>query len=251
VTRFNSASLTAGDDGYYHILKTSAYEGSLLFDDTITDLAMIRGLFPVAIEAGGKLGHDAAEMARWREQLGKLTPYRLAELRSTEYESRGDEWIHKGGLGSGKKVESRKVFLVGRNEKGEWLRNRYSDLTDKMPYYGLPDPELATVFPGGTIGLADRDTDLFRAAVTQVRLHPSADFQETVGPPSMEGRADQCMGWCPYPIVLARLGMAEELSKELVHFVSTWQFYPGFRSLWAILGIQTGVRETLAGEQAS
>jgi hypothetical protein len=34
------------------------------------------------------------------------------------------------------------------------------------------------------------------------------------------------MGWCPYPIVLARLGLAEELAAELVNSVSTWQFYP-------------------------
>jgi hypothetical protein len=34
------------------------------------------------------------------------------------------------------------------------------------------------------------------------------------------------MGWCPYPIVLARLGLAEELAAELINSVSTWQLYP-------------------------
>ena len=34
------------------------------------------------------------------------------------------------------------------------------------------------------------------------------------------------MGWCPYPIALARLGLAEELVSELTNSVSTYQFYP-------------------------
>ena len=227
VTRFNSASLTLGEDGRYHILKTSAYEGSPLFDDTVTDMAMIRALFPVAVQVGRKLGHDAAELGRWEEQLGKLAPFRLADLTEPEMERRGGELLHKGGIGSGEKLESTKVFAVGKTEKGEWIRNRFSHLKDKMAYYGVPDPELAPVFPGNVIGLSQRGSELFRAAVTEVRLHPTADVDPNQTKPSnMEGRADQCMGWCPYPIVLARLGLAEELAAELVNSVSTWQFYP-------------------------
>ena len=134
--------------------------------------------------------------------------------------------MHRGCIGQGKKLESERVFLVGRDQKGQWLRNRYAGLKDKMPYYGLPDPELAPVFPGNVIGLGQRDSELFRAAVTQVRLHPTADNTDESKPSSMEGRADHCMGWCPYPIVLARLGLADELGAELVNSVSTWQFYP-------------------------
>ena len=34
------------------------------------------------------------------------------------------------------------------------------------------------------------------------------------------------MGWCPYPIVLARLGLAEEAAREAANSISAWQFYP-------------------------
>lgn len=227
VTRFQASLPTLGDDGRYHVLQTSAYEGSPLFDDTITDLAMLRGLLPVAIRAGKMLGHDHAELERWRELLAKLTPFRMADLTEPEMERRGNELVHRKGIGAGKKVESLKVFAVGKDAKGQWLRNRYAHLTDKMVYYGLPDPELAAVYPSDVIGLAQRGTDLFKAAVAQVRLHPTADIDpDSRKPANMEGRADQCMGWCPYPIVLARLGLAEELAAELAHCVSTWQFYP-------------------------
>ena len=226
VARFNAANLTEGDDGLFHIHQTSAYEGSPLFDDTITDLSMIRGLFPVAIEAGKQAGHDPAELAEWQKRLDKLAPFRLAELRPGEYTESNGVTVHKGGIGSGKPLQSKSVFLVGRDKTGHWLRNRYSDLTDKASYYGIPDPELAVVFPSNVIGLAARGSELFRAAVTQVRLHPTSDVDPNAGKPSsMEGRADQCMGWCPYPIVLARLGLAQELAAELVNSVSAWQFY--------------------------
>jgi len=227
VTRFHASLLVLSEDGRYHIHQTSAYEGSPLFDDTITDLAMIRGLFPVAMRAGRITGHDPAELTRWQEQLDKLTPFRMADLTEPEMERKGGELLHRKGIGAGKKIESLRVFAVGKDSKGQWLRNRYAHLTDKMVYYGLPDPELATVYPSDVIGLSQRGTDLFKAAVTQVRLHPTADIDPNSRKPSnMEGRADQCMGWCPYTIVLARLGLAEELAAELAHSVSTWQFYP-------------------------
>jgi hypothetical protein len=211
VTRFQASLPTLGEDGRYHVLQTSAYEGPPLFDDTITDLAMIRGLFAVAIRAGKMLGHDQAELARWQELLDKLTPFRMADVTEPEMERKGND--------------------VGIDTKGQWIRNRYAHLTDKMAYYGLPDPELATVYPSDVIGLSQRGTDLFKAAVTQVRLHPTADIDpDSHKPSNMEGSADQCMGWCPCSIVLARLGLAEELAAELAHSVSTWQSYPqGFR----------------------
>jgi len=227
VARFNAANIIEASDGLFHIHQTSAYEGSPLFDDTITDLAMIRGLLPVAIEAGKQMGHDPAELAEWQRRLDNLAPFRMGELRPGEYTETSGGMIHRGGIGSGRPVESKRVFLVGRDAQGHWLRNRYSDLTNKASYYGIPDPELAVVFPSNVIGLAQRGSELFRAAVTEVRLHPTADVDPNAEKPaSMEGRGDQCMGWCPYPIVLARLGLRDELAAELANSVSTWQFYP-------------------------
>jgi len=158
--------------------------------------------------------------------LEKLAPFHLVELEDFECERRGEEFFHKGGLAEGKKLASRKVFAVGRDKKGAWVRNRYAVHPEKA-YYGIPDPELSVVFPSDYLGLGQRDTELFRAAVTQVRLHPPTDPRDTPDKPAtMAGSGELCMGWCPYPIVLARLGLSEELVAELANSVSTWQLYP-------------------------
>ena len=239
VTRFNAACLTLGSDGRYHVSGSSAYEGSPLFGDTITDLAMIRGLFPVAIRAGKMLKHDPDEIQTWQKMVDNLAAFHLVDLESTEYEVRGNGLVHRGGLAAGKPLASRKVFAVGHDAKGKWIRERYGDRRDT--YYGFPDPEMAPVFPSGVIGLSDRDSELFRAAVTQLRLHPPSVAHDPAAldkPSSMTGGGDPgCMGWCPYPIALARLGLTEELVSELSNIVSTWQFYPqGFGHYGPYLG---------------
>jgi alpha-L-fucosidase 2 len=230
VTRFNAACLHLGPDGRYHISGTSAYEGSPLFDDTITDLAMIRALFPVAIRVGKIMANNPDELQTWQKMLDNLAPFHLAELSSSEYERRGDELVHRSGLAPGKQLASRQVYAVGCDSSGKWIRNRYAPGSGVEAYYGIPDPEIAPVFPAGVIGLANRDSDLFKAAVTQLRLHPKA---EVTDPKSLCKSASMtgedgigCMGWCPYPIALARLGLAEELVSELINSVSTYQFYP-------------------------
>ncbi|HUZ46499.1 MAG TPA: hypothetical protein VMW54_07655 [Terriglobia bacterium] len=227
VARFNASCLALGADGRYHISQTHAYEGAPLFDDTITDLAMIQALFPVAVLVGKKMGHKEVEVRQWQEMFDKLAPFHLLELEPSEYERKGTELVHRAGLAPGKQLASRKVFAVGRDSSGKWIRNRYAGRED-TGYYGIPDPEIAPVFPAGVIGLADRPKELFRAAVTQLRLHPKTVPDPTLlcKTGSMAGGGGLCMGWCPYPIALARLGLAEELASELVNSVSTWQFYP-------------------------
>ncbi len=229
VTRFNASCLTLGSDGKYHISGTSAYEGSPLFDDTVTDLAMIGALFPVAVRVGEIVKHDAGEVQHWQELLDNLAPFHLVELDSSEYEVRGNELVHRGGLAPGKRLASKQVFAVGRDSSGKWIRNRYANRKD-TGYYGIPDPEIAPVFPAGAVGLAHRDGELFQAAVTQLRLHPKTEVANPMllcKPSSMAGEEGVgCMGWCPYPIALARLGLADELVPELINTVSTYQFYP-------------------------
>ena len=238
VARFYAATLKIGDEGTYHILKSSAYEGSPLFEDSITDLAMIRALFPVAMRAGKMMGHDPNEIAQWQQQLDHLTPFHLVDLEALEFERVGDNLVHRGGLASGKELASGKVFAVGRDKKGEWLRNRYAGLTSdagrKSVYYGIPDPEIAPVFPGGVIGLAQRGTELFQTAVTQLRLHPPSqlDSSPTAADPK-DFNEPLCTGWCPYPIALARLGLAVEAAFALTNFVSSFQLYPQGFGHWS------------------
>jgi len=223
VARFYADLVVKEHDGRYHIRSTQAYEGSPLFDDTVTDLAMIKALFPVAIEAAQLTGFEGTEVEKWKEIANNTVDFQLVPLEADEYTiSEDGEMVLTGGLGKGKPVQSGKVFAAGRHE-GKWVRNRYGN-KERDSYYGIPDPELAPVFPAGVIGLADRGSELFRAAVDQVRLHPrTIPDKEASG--DMTGSKDLCMGWCPYPIVLARLGLSEELVTALRESISTWQFY--------------------------
>lgn len=232
VARFYAASLKVGADGFYHISGSSAYEGSPLFEDTITDLAMIRALFPVAMRAGKLMGHDESEISRWQRQLDGLAPFHRVDLEPSEFERTGDRLVHRGGLAPGKPLASRQVFAVGRNEKGEWIRNRYAGR--KLAYYGIPDPEIAPVFPSGVIGLAQRGTELFQSAVTQLRLHPSGSPDSgSIAAGTTDFNEAFCTGWCPYPIALARLGLADEVASALSNFVSTFQIYPQGFGHWS------------------
>ena len=61
-----------------------------------------------------------------------------------------------------------------------------------------------------------------------------------------------CMGWCPYPIALARLGLAEELVSELINSVSTYQFYPqGFGHYGPVLCNQAGPGVSMESESGA
>jgi hypothetical protein len=76
-------------------------------------------------------------------------------------------------------------------------------------YDGIfPWVEFAPVFPSGLIGLADRDTARFKTAVNTAKLFGIAG-----------------MGWDPLPIVLARLGLSDELAQVLGLWPGRWQFY--------------------------
>ena len=178
VTRFNAACLDLGPDGRYHISGTSAYEGSPLFDDTITDLAMIRALFPVAIRVGKIMAHNPDELQTWQKMVENLAPFHLAELNPSEYERRGDELVHRAAWPPASNSRPGRSYAVGRDASGKWIRNRYAPGSGVAAYYGIPDPEIAPVFPAGVIGLANRDSELFKAAVTQLRLHPKAEVTD-------------------------------------------------------------------------
>ncbi len=221
VARFYTSMVRKGEDGRYHVEAAQTYEGSPLFDDPITDLAMMRALFPAAVEAAGRVGECAGERANWQEMAQNLPAFQRVPLAEDECEvDDAGGRVLSGGLGRGKPVGAGEVFAVGKFRagsaeesrgvrKGEWMRNRYGNKNHKS-YYGIPDAELAPVFPGGIIGLAHRGTPLYEAAVNQIRLHPEAKG---------------CMSWCPYPIALARLGLAEECAAALRDNVSTWQAY--------------------------
>ena len=64
-----------GEDGCYHLHGTNVHEDFWGANDSIMDLAAIRGTVPLAIRASEILGVDAELRAPWRELLDNLAPY--------------------------------------------------------------------------------------------------------------------------------------------------------------------------------
>ena len=64
-----------GEDGCWHILGTNAHEDFWGVDDSIMDLAAIRGTVPLVLHAAEMLDLDAALLEGWRDLLENLAPY--------------------------------------------------------------------------------------------------------------------------------------------------------------------------------
>ena len=251
VTRFYEQLLFKGSDNRYHIYKTQAYEGSPLFEDSITDIAMIKVLFPVAIKASEQVGYINEEVDKWNDIVVNIVDFYLVPLEEGEYIVKDGLKTLTGGLGRSQQVNSGKVFAVGKYiipegideecpkydnlpdfiskhlkyfKKGCLVRNRYGN-RDSSAYYGVPDPEIAPVYPAGAIGLSDKNSEYFKSAVDQIHLHPNTIPDNSNGLGNMAECEGMCMGWCPYPIALARLGLADDLITALRESISTWQLY--------------------------
>ena len=240
--RYYASLAQKGEDGVYRTMRSQAYEGSPLFEEVITDTAMIKALMPAAVKCAELVGESGIVSEKWREIGLNMNEFHITPMDDDEYVTLPHgKCVHKYGIGKGKELLSGNVFTVGKyvmlegadhegfnlNEqpdfikapiqglkKGDRMRKR-SGNPDKIMYYGIPDPEFAPVFPAELINLKDRNGDLYRASVDQVRLHPDAS----------KDSANICMGWCPYPIVLARLGLAEEAAQAVMNNIETWQLY--------------------------
>lgn len=206
--------LTPGEDGYYHVLGTTGYEGSPLLDDSITDYAAIRALFGALCDV---LPADAS--APYRERLEKLAPYRMTDMLDDEYEN----GIFTRGIGQGTASRGNQVLYAGRyHGTDNWIRKTHGNA--EHDYYGFPDVEMAPVYPSGTLGLADRGTKLYDAVYNSCCLHHPALFEgNALGRDARDG---VCMGWCMEPIYLARMGMSELLFTDFENTINTWMELP-------------------------
>ena len=68
-----------GPDQRIHIYPSNAHESFLGVRDSIADLAAIRGLFPVLIQASEILGADTSQRPKWKAFLQKLAPYPMGD----------------------------------------------------------------------------------------------------------------------------------------------------------------------------
>jgi len=216
--------LKKGSDGLYHIYDTTAYEGSPLFNDSITDLSAIRSLFSALAEVLPK-----NEKEIYSERLSHLADFTSVEM--------DDEELEKGrfvyGLGKGKECAKSRVLSVGtlsENNRencadgyafGEPVRKTFGTLEKNLnSYYGFPDAEFAPIYPSGLVGIKDKGTELYSMLLNSIYMHhpaPEKEGDDTLG---------MCMGWCMMPIYLARMGLGKELKNQLKRTISTWIAYP-------------------------
>ena len=243
--------LKKGDDGFYHIYRSQAYESSPIMDDVITDCGAMKTVFHDLINCidtlvqNGRIDKpDCYE--RLKEILPKTSPVKTVPMEDDEYEIVNGKKVISSGIGKGTEIKTNEVPVVGifcgeeRNpdeaeledseywskiKKGDLIRNTFS--SKKLShYYGFPNPEYSYVFPNACIGLAQKDSKLFSAMQNLVYMKEpfefSADNQISLN------RIEKVpgMGWSLEPIVLARLGMAEYLKQLLNDSVVAWQFYP-------------------------
>jgi alpha-L-fucosidase 2 len=75
VVRFYAAKLTRDGNGKYAMASSNAHETYWNVPGAITDLAAVKSLFPVTIQASQTLGLDADLRTQWQNILTDLAPY--------------------------------------------------------------------------------------------------------------------------------------------------------------------------------
>ncbi|MEI6580093.1 MAG: DUF5703 domain-containing protein, partial [Eubacteriales bacterium] len=195
VARYYASLVVKGDDGIYRSPCSQAYEGSPLFEEVITDTAMIKALMPVGVECAKLMNYDADEVSLWQDIEKNINGFHTQPLDEDEVEIADDgRKILKYGLGKGNEIFTGNAFTVGKYlriegeerkgfkrenlpdyitkplegiKKGDQIRCRHGN-PERPAYYGIPDPEFAPVFPGELIGLKDRNNELFKTSANQV-----------------------------------------------------------------------------------
>lgn len=212
-SKFFESLFIKGDDGLYHANEGSGYEGRIIMKDGLTELVYGKALFSVALEAIKEAKVNLPEAAKWREMLENF--YSLPFVRADDAAIIPDSasFILERGYFKGKEIPTNKIFAAGWGiEEKKWLTAYFPDDTWN---YGMklldgifPTVTSSPVFPSGLIGLATEDSELFNLAKTTTLLY------------SLE-----LTGWDPTPIVIARLGLADELASLLENFPGKWQPY--------------------------
>jgi hypothetical protein len=226
------------EDGLYHARSGTGYEGWIKLHDAITELACARVLFATALAGLSEAAIEDPRASRWQDILGHLAPFPTIEPNDGLVRE-GDQWLLKRGHFKGQVVFSNRTFAAGWGiREGQMLASKvasdepgqavpapdayttlhrlennqtvYTSLTEDMKVYDgiFPFVEYAAVFPSGLVGLAQKGTEAYDLAATTAKLY-----------------APDCMGWDPLPIVLARLGLRDELAETLKHWPARWQFY--------------------------
>ena len=241
-TRFFASLFKKEDDGLYHGISGNAYEGHALLYDSVTELAMGHVLFGITVRALEEAGQTDPDMGLFRDMDQHMAPITLLDI---DPRMASDGKVNMG-MFAGHMVPTQKVLSLGKllkdDDKTEYVGQyipQYRVIENKKPLearsgldivrgmlhgFGVencdtdvveitafthPQANVCPVFPMNMVGLKDKGTDVFNAAVTT----------------ALTSRSQQMMGWDQMPIVLARLGLVDEVDIYLRDFPSIWQYY--------------------------
>jgi hypothetical protein len=232
--RFFETLFEKDSNGRYHAKRGTGYEGWIQLHDAVSELACGKALFAAVLAALDEAGESDPSAPNWKMILENLAPLPLVELDAAFL---SDDGKLKRGLFKDSGVPGRSAYAAGFGIKENRLIN--SIIPAEVPDKPYPDPfesllrlerndtpytyiredlkcndgifpwiEFAPVYPSGVVGLKDRATSEFAAAVTTAKAFACAG-----------------MGWDPLPIVLARLGMNDELERVLNLWPERWQWF--------------------------
>jgi len=204
-------------DGKYHARQGTGYEGWIELHDPVTELASAKALFAATLAALKEAGVDEPRAAKWRDILENLATLPVMKVDEKIAAADNGGIRAKRGLFAGAAIPTDQVFAAGFGIKDNRLVSSVlpsdapnSNIKEDLKTYDgiFPWVEWSPVFPAGVIGLGNRGAPLFDTAQATVKSYATAT-----------------MGWDPLPIVLARLGLRDELSQVLDMWPDRWQFF--------------------------
>ncbi len=199
VARWHMGMLERKDDGLYHTTPAWGYEGGNMLRDCTSELITTRRVLEFATVCGEWFAHDAAETATWRHALERLAP-----LVTMESPVNPGVTIFAAGYQKGIEKRAGQLLCGGFSEGDaeEWAEPKATCAHDPKRWGQIfSDVETSPVFPDGRVGLSDRGTPLFDMAVATAR--------------------EANLHWTKR-IVLARLGLADELWEDLAKLGDKW-----------------------------
>jgi len=224
--RFYKSLLVKECDGLYHAKEGTGYEGWINLKDGLTELVYARALFSTALEVVKITNTHLPEAAQWKEILDHLAPLPIVRTDEKTIAANDSGYKLNHGIFKGKATPKNEIFAAGWGiNENKWL-TVYNPVEDTSVHHGMklldgifPSVPSSPVFPSGLIGLTQKGSELFNQAITTTLLYGT-----------------EITGWDPVPIVLARLGLTNELAFDLTNFPSRWQIYCNGWGHWGMEG---------------
>ena len=240
--RFFESLLVKETDGLYHAKEGTGYEGWIKLRDGLTDMVYAKTLFTTALKGLEESGIDIPEAKRWEDILDKMAP--LPVVKASKGLIVKEDAVYKinWGIFKGSNVLTDEIAAAGWGIKeNKWLTTYFEKDDPEYSFFPKDDPAYsplsvrnglklldgifpsvpsAPVFPSGMIGLGQKGSSMFNVLTATTLLY-----------------GNECTGWDPVSIVLARLGLSKELAVDLEHFPARWQIYCNGWGHWGMEGL--------------